>query len=1260
MKYQRVFFETLDERGPAALLAEMSSNIFKVTDLFGPELPNCISGMSAFVISISVAISRSWQLGLIMLGTLPVLMLFMALAMGSFQKMVKYATSICGAGARLFEQGLWGIRTVAAYGLEERIAEHCEPWHVMFQKLCTRLAWFGSLWFANRAALEWLAAALTYYLGSRFVIAGEENPMTGKTWTPGNIFSVWFIVYLGMSQLQLCTTYAQSFSEGRGALQILKEHQESGNDDIEGPKMRALADAEADSAKADALEDISLVEFDGVSFRYPSRPDVLVLDNVSFTIKKGQRVALVGESGSGKSTIIGLLERFYEPCGGQILVNGVDIRKYPLQVLRGAMALVEQEPVLFTTSLRANLEYASPVGSKPSEKEIEEMGKKCSFTAVDSLPDRYDTFAGPKGRAFSGGERQRVCIARALLRRPKLLLLDEATSALDNETEREIQRTLDDVITEAGMSLTIAHRLRTVKDSDVVIVFKQGTIVERGSHDELMAKGSAGMYYGLVKLQEVAEQGGEDGAVSSADGVPGAVDDVHAPDPLSKTKTTKLTAPGEQKDPLAKAKAAKRAAPDSPTDAAKTEGLPDASKITPRRVVPVTRSLFALVWKYSPCDCILLLAQVLGFVGLAATQAPFALVLIGIMTSLYQPNLDEVDRDTKLGTVYLVLLGAAQWTAAQLRIGVGIHGSNGFFAKARAKIVKNVIFQDPAFFDNPECSPAKIITTYTASLPKGLELVTRLTPTIIQAISCITITLALALSVQTEVGAVVLAVWPVNLVGKYLEFKDLLKKFQRGGGTSAETASAEVFHDSISFLKTVRAMQCEQQKVREFEELTAQEGFKNYLSMLRTGLIKAAANALEFGVFAFAFWYSTRAIARGAPFQDCMSAQMVIILGLMPIANFLSAFDNLPLQVESGARVLDLINARPSIHTGAPAPKEPYRVAGTKIKFDAVEFRYMQRPDVQVLKSVSFEVKLGAGVTVGLCGPSGSGKSSILSLLMRFYDPTGGSISVEGLGELRGLDVRRWRRTIGYVSQEPTLFQDTLLNNVRYGSPEASPEDLQRVAMAAHLDFVSGDESFTAGSDLDVPDCLLPGERKDILQQGKTKELTAEALLGRRGSAASVASMSSQDARVAWTDPVRDSTLSGGQRQRVAVARSLLRNPPILVLDEATSALDSFSEKVILDSLSACRDGKTQFVVAHRLSAIADSDLILVVSMGVVVESGTSEELLSKRGLYYSLVQGQAIPESPRGKAPEPLARMSAGRRKVSRPAQTARLAMNL
>ena len=229
------------------------------------------------------------------------------------------------------------------------------------------------------------------------------------------------------------------------------------------------------------------VEFEGVSFRYDDEGDWTLRD-IDVTVPAGAKVALVGETGSGKTTMGYLVARLYDANRGAVLIDGVDVRELSFESLSSAVGVVSQDTYLFHASIRENLRFAKP---EASDEEIEEAARAAQVhNLIASLPEGYDTLVGERGYRFSGGEKQRIAIARTILRNPPVLVLDEATSALDNETERAVQSALDDLAT-GRTTIVIAHRLSTIRDADEIVVLGDGRVLERGTHEELIALGGA-------------------------------------------------------------------------------------------------------------------------------------------------------------------------------------------------------------------------------------------------------------------------------------------------------------------------------------------------------------------------------------------------------------------------------------------------------------------------------------------------------------------------------------------------------------------------------------------------------------------------------------------------------------------------------------------------------------------------------------------------------------------------------------------------
>jgi ABC-type multidrug transport system fused ATPase/permease subunit len=371
-----------------------------------------------------------------------------------------------------------------------------------------------------RAALDHVAALGIrggIYRGafSSFIILGLFGALVAVIWkgasliatgemASGQLFS--FVIYsgfIGGSVGGLADVYSRlqrAMGATEAIMAMLDEQPETSNQSQATSNQQPATSNEQQAASNQqpaTSDEQPAVRFSGVHFAYPTRPDVPVLQGLNLEIREGQQCALVGSSGAGKSTVVQLLYRFHDPQQGELLIQGRDAREWPLEELRGRMAWVPQDVVLFGRSILENIRYSRPEASDDEVRRAAEDANAWEF--IERFPEGWNTQVGERGVQLSGGQRQRIAIARAMLRDPKLLVLDEATSSLDPESESLVQGALENLM-RGRTSLVIAHRLSTVRHADVIAFIHEGQISEMGSHDELMQL-EGGRYRAFVHKQ---------------------------------------------------------------------------------------------------------------------------------------------------------------------------------------------------------------------------------------------------------------------------------------------------------------------------------------------------------------------------------------------------------------------------------------------------------------------------------------------------------------------------------------------------------------------------------------------------------------------------------------------------------------------------------------------------------------------------------------------------------------------------------------
>lgn len=459
------------------LNSRISADVSMVQEALTSNLAELVRQVITVAAGVVLLATVSWELTLTMLSVIPVVAI-VAVFFGRFvTKLSKQVQDKIAETSVIVDETLQGIQNVKAFANERWEALRYGRVVGEVRLLALKSGRWQGAFVSFIILCMFGAIVLVIWRGVRLMALGEIS--TGELVT-----FIMYSIFIGASIGGLPEVINRML-KAIGASERLMDLQD------EAPEPVSLA------AKGEPLALQGAVRFEQVSFHYSTRADITVLQDVSFDVRPGERVALVGPSGAGKSTVASLALRFYDPVSGRVTIDGKDARDYDLTALRDRMAIVPQEVLLFGGTIRENIAYGKP--DAPADT-IEAAARKANaHEFITSFPQGYETVVGERGIQLSGGQRQRIAIARAVLKDPAILILDEATSALDSESERLVQDALDQLM-KGRTSIVIAHRLSTVRDADRILVLDKGRVLESGTHDELIAD-VGGLYHSLSRLQ---------------------------------------------------------------------------------------------------------------------------------------------------------------------------------------------------------------------------------------------------------------------------------------------------------------------------------------------------------------------------------------------------------------------------------------------------------------------------------------------------------------------------------------------------------------------------------------------------------------------------------------------------------------------------------------------------------------------------------------------------------------------------------------
>ncbi|KAF7297203.1 hypothetical protein MIND_00953400 [Mycena indigotica] len=1001
-----------DEVGAGEVVTRIQGDIHLVQQGISEKVPLCVFSVAQFISGFVIAFAHSWRMALVLMTMFPFMILIGAL-MGKFaQKYTEQSLKHVADSGTLAEETISSIRTAHAFGSQEVLAKIYDAFIGKARVVDVKNSMATGLGMAGFYFSVFASYGLAFSYGVTLVNKGQGDA--------GTIITVFMSILTGTFSLVVLGTVVQPILLAMGAAAKLF-------DTIDRvPLIDSSSTLGLKSASPSPATPTLLLS--NVRFSYPSRKDIHVLNGVSLSFGQGVTTALVGASGSGKSTVLALIERFYdlEAGAGSVKLDAVDIRDLNVGWLRSQIGYVAQEPTLFNATVSENIAYGlvnSPFEKLPESEKQARIKQACLVANADGfirkLPLGYNTLVGERGFLLSGGQKQRIAIARAIVKNPRILLLDEATSALDGQSEGVVQRALDNA--SAGRTtITIAHRLSTIRRADKIYVMGNGHVLEEGTHDELLAIPTS-TYAQLVAAQTLR-------------------------DPHSTALPTSEKSQDDQADSLIQE-----------TDKISRESISvDALKesTTQMSIVDVWRRLMVMnreSWRTYMIGAVFALLNALvypsfGIVyskGIVAFSDPDPHIRrhLGNRTALY---------------MFIVAIGSSIVIAMQNYLFAS--GAAEFTAKLRSVLFRAVLGQKVEFFDKQENNTGALTANLSDYTQKVKGLMGMTLGSVIECFASLAIGWVIGLIFVWKLGLVCIACAPFLFLTGYIRLRVVIQKDEVN--RLAHLKTAQIACEAASAYRTVAALTAEETFVARYSTSLVEPLRTAKRTAVWSAALFAFSQTLSFWVIALAFYYGSVLVSK----QECSTLGFFItleatIFGSMNASNVFSFVPDFSAAKTAGSAIFQLISSG----SGTPPPgankdtKSSEKPSG-HVRFDDVHFNYPTRLEEPVLRGLSLEAR--PGEYVALVGASGCGKSTIIQLIERFYDVHNGTITLDGAA-IDELDVQSYRSQLALVSQEPTLYAGTIKFNILLGAlkpaEEVTQSELEKACADANiLEFILG------------------------------------------------------------------------------------------------------------------------------------------------------------------------------------------------------------
>ncbi|XP_056375699.1 ATP-binding cassette sub-family B member 5-like isoform X2 [Hyla sarda] len=976
------------------LNSRLTEDINKINDGIGDKVGHLLQNSSTCITGLVISLVKGWQLALVYMSTSPLMSLSSAFCSKMMVSLTSKELSAYAKAGAVAEEVLSSIRTVVAFGGQEKEIKRYTNNLGEAKKLGIKKAIASQLALGFVYLFVYGSYGLGFWYGT-ILILGDQG------YTVGDALVIFFSVVISSFCLGQAFSHLEAFSIARGAAHGIFQVIDQAS---------AIDSFSLDGYRPDILK--GDVEIKNVHFCYPSRPNVQVLNGLNLKVKSGQTVALVGQSGCGKSTTVQLLQRLYDPQEGLIMVDGHDIRSMNVTHYRELIGVVSQEPVLFGTSIKKNIEYGR---ENVTDEEIVAAAKEANaYDFIMALPEKFETLVGERGAQLSGGQKQRIAIARALVRNPKILLLDEATSALDTESESIVQAALDKA-SKGRTTIVIAHRLSTVWTADLIVVLQNGMVSEQGSHSALME--IKGIYYTLATAQFI--QGTEDNKErkESVNGIPDKTLTIKCPNSPLKNNI-KEGKKNEEND-------AENEEEDSP---------PNVSFL---KLLQLNKS----EWPY------IMVGTIASLIN-GGSHPAFCIFFAKIIAIFGYDDPDKIKRESDLYCIMFVVIGAVSFFTYFLQGFMFGRSGEVLTMRLRHMAFKAMLRQEISWFDDKKNSTGALTTRLSTEASQIQTATGSRLGLLAQNFSSMGLSILIAFFYGWELTLLILAMTPVLVVTGLLETRALVGFANRDKKDLQE--AGKIATEVVENIRTVVSLTREKTFEKNYTE-SLQKPYRNSQRKAQIyGICFAFSQSFIFFAYAASYRFGAFLMTEGRMnMEEVMLVFVILTYGAVAVGQTLSFAPDYAKAKSAAAHLFALFNRHPAIDSYSLQGQKPDNYEGN-IELRQISFKYPSRPDVHVLQDLS--VTICSGQTVAFVGSSGCGKSTSVQLLQRFYDPCQGAVLFDNI-DIKNLNLQWLRSQIGIVSQEPLLFDCSIAENIAYGdnSRKVSMQEIQQAAKAANI-----------------------------------------------------------------------------------------------------------------------------------------------------------------------------------------------------------------